>query len=337
MCHPPARQTLLVAADPASSLGWDTTPSQALDVFVHAQEREQPQLVETISPVLQDEAHVWAQDHVVKEPAAEEVCTRAQKCSICGEVVRGVVCRIPADVYASSTTIVHFGCAVGEHERVLTSRRKLYLKRCRRKLHRERWETVRAKKKAKQGAKKVTSDAPEATHAHRPVHSKWGQLQGESSCLQGLYKYIWDKGSSCLEALKSWAEKAAAKSAKQSLVCFASDVVLGSARSLGGAADKCQRFVASLVAVGFGDSVDCAQKPYRKPLVQQGSRGAGLARVAAARRGVRLARCVKIWDAIVLQKTQKTMQHCSEKRKHDFNKYVYMFEVGCASGIGSIE
>ena len=327
---PPARQALFVAADPASSQGWDTTSSQGFDVVLHAREHEQPHSVETISLSLQFEAHVWAQDHVVNEQAAEEGCTQAQKCSICGELVRGVACRIPADVYTSSTTLVHFGCAAGEHERVLASRRKLYLKRCRRKLHRERWEIVRAKKKAKHRARAVTSDAPESTHAHRSAHAECGELKRESPCLQGLYKYIWDKGSSCLEALKSWAEKAAAKGAKQSLGCSAPTAVSDNDCSLGGAADRCQRFVVSLMAaVGFGDSMDCAQKPYKKPLVQQGSRGAALARVAAARRGVRLARCVKnIGCSSFFHTTHTTIQHCSEKGS---TISTIMFEVGCAS------
>jgi len=198
----------------------------------------------------------------------------------------------------------------------------LYSKRCRRKLHEERWEIVRTKRKPKQRASADTSSTPEPTQKKTPFYAECAPPLGESSCLRGLCRHIsllgnfavdfqrdlstswrrlwtsssWEKCCSFCEVPKSWAggvqrdtaEEASAEAAKELLGYGAS--AFYDDGFLGCVAKKCRILLASVVAAGFTEAADVTQAQRRKRLVQQGSRGAHLARITAARRGVRICK-----------------------------------------------
>ena len=338
-----------------------------LSPTAHGERRYDEDLASNICS-LQDEAYEWAREQIVKVPPPEEPEERVGVCSICEGDFRGVACRIPAGVYTSTTTVVHFGCAVAEHERVLVSKRRLYKKRCRRKLHQERWEIVRAKRKPRQRGSADTSATPEPFPARTPLSAVRAPSPGEGSCLQGLWQRSsmlgsffvdlqrhwfkswrrmstsnsdlpggngeqpdtptpcwtrcigkacrwcctgstndgcrgrvnvapWHERNSCREVLKSWAEgvqreaaeEAAAEAAKE-LLGFGDSEAASKNSFLVILRRKGRRLLASFIARRFAEAADVAHGRREKRLVQQGSRGAHLARMTAARRGVRLCK-----------------------------------------------
>ena len=107
----------------------------------------------------------------------------------------------------------------------------------------------------------------------------------------------WHERNSCREVLKSWAEgvqreaaeEAAAEAAKE-LLGFGDSEAASKNSFLVILRRKGRRLLASFIARRFAEAADVAHGRREKRLVQQGSRGAHLARMTAARRGVRLCK-----------------------------------------------
>jgi len=255
-----------------------------------------PQLLEH-DDFLADEAYEWAREHVVQSPAAEESEDQRRACSICGKVVLGRACSSP------TSGILHFGCAAAARKQILLAREAKYLRQRRRKQHQERWEAARARRKPKQQPQSSMAASVELDLAKASPERK----MEEDSCQGGLYKLIgavssWaadfqlDVCMSRRQMLKSWArevqreeaEEASAEAVRELLGCGEADAAFDDSGFLGPVAKKCRRLFASLVAAGFAEAADVTQTRRKKRLVQQGSRGAHLARMTAARRGVRI-------------------------------------------------
>ena len=278
-------------------------------------ESRQPEYVELDSS-LADEAYEWTLEHVIEAPPAEESDKQPCACSNCGEVVLGVACRVPM------SGLLHFGCAVAERKRMLLAREAKYLKQRRRELHQERWEAIRPRKKPKRRPRSSMA----CSAAVNLVETSTGRKMEEESCQGLLYKLIgaassWaahfrlDAFMSYHQMLKSWAgrvqreeaEETSTEAAKELLGCGEAETVFYDNGVLGCVAKTCRRLFASLVAAATAEAVEITKTRRRKRQVQRGSRGAHLARMAAAQRGVRLCR----WSLVRQRRAVHKWAHAS--------------------------
>ena len=291
---------------------------------------------------LQDEAYEWAFAHVVEddENGAGSQESRRCKCQLCGVPILGVVCNIP---HAGA---VHFGCAASEHQRLYDRR---FLKRCRQKLHKDRWEEVRPKKKKKKSKQRIalttTMPAPpkaapwqdavtaprcktSSFHGFAPeCQTQWAAHASEPrsfSCLAGwlamLQGFSWPVlrwpfqnlmcagGTSIGAAMADMRQRREAHLAKQAREeeLLAEMGRTGRAEKqtsatflawLGGALGKVGCFAWLGESVLCGGTCSVLRRPVPQRVIQKGCRGAHLARRAAARRGVKLAKWGRVCEA----------------------------------------
>ena len=142
-----------------------------------------------------------------------------------------------------------------------------------------------------------------------PRHAESEKSAEGISCQQGFHKLgssisTWmsqlrmAKRRSCREVLQSWAgelqrefaEAAADEAAKELLGCDEPKVSCGKTGPCSWAMQKSLSLIAPTLSGVPPNAASVAQESRRRPLVQQGSRGAHLARLNAARRGARLSK-----------------------------------------------
>ena len=270
------------------------------------------------------EAFDMAATHVLNMVTTSTESEQAHTCTICGQAVIGVVFDSPW------SGLAHYRCAAAEYELLLWSRERRHLRRCRQKVHKERWEDARTKRKPKQRFGLPMATTPPPNPGQLPscmpitcsvvttaasMANVWTAFR---TCLPTLPNFTfhllsdlvatgfrrarssiaWHERSSCREVLKWWAEgvqreateEAAAEAAKE-LLGFGDSEAASKNSFLVILRRKGRRLLASFIARRFADAADVAHGRRReKRLVQQGSRGAHLARMTAVRRGVRLCK-----------------------------------------------
>jgi len=269
------------------------------------------------------EAFDMAATHVLNMVTTSTESEQAHICTICDQAVIGVVFDSPW------SGLAHYRCAAAEYELLLWSRERRHLRRDRQKVHKERWEDARTKRKPKPGFGMPAATTPSPNPPQLPscmpttcsvvtaaasMASGWTAFREWLPTLPNSAFYLlsdlvaagFRRGRSAIAALRQREAMALAKKAeldllheeqqslratpqdygflyKKSNACWSTAVVSTSAC-------KCWNFLWSLLEPPGDDTHDRR----RKRLVQQGSRGAGLARIAAARRGVKLTRWSRV-------------------------------------------
>ena len=267
------------------------------------QGENEPMRLQQLPHALRDEACEWACEHVLQAPFTEDPGQPLLQCGLCGVDISGVVCHTP------SWGVLHFGCAVAERESMLRARDARYMKRCRRERHNEFWQAARARKRPQQRPCQPTASRVESDAVHAPPRA----MARGSSCWGGLCMQIVSLSSlaarSCLDRFASWrrmlasggaarrreaAEKAAAQAERELLGWDACNAAHGSAGFLSTVANKCLSFFQGCMAPTRHEEPVVTMPRCGKRLLQQGSRGAHLARMSAAKRGVRLQRWSRV-------------------------------------------
>ena len=272
---------------------------------------------------IKDEAREMVVLHMATTSTENE---QANICTICGQAVLGVEFESPWSGPA------HYGCAAAEYEYLLWSRERRRLRRDRQKAHKERWEDVRAKRKPKQGFGLLVATTPSSNPpppqlpscmsttyslvtATASMTNAWTAFRQWLPTLPSSTFYFlkdlvatgFRRGRSAIAVLRQREARALAKEAELDLLSDEQESLRAVPQDYGvfhkvrnafwstavfhTAACKCWKFLRSFLEPARDDT----QHLRCKRLVQQGARGAGVARIAAARRGVRLARwtCVR--------------------------------------------
>ncbi len=272
-----------------------------------------PALLEEPDRSLRDEAFDLVWQHAINSDAID---APRRACEICGKGILGVA-------YASPCSdIAHHGCALTQQEGLLQIRERRHRTRCRQQQHKERWAAVRQRRRQKQGPDKsqVQPQNAKDTLLEIPVH---GVVVEQGSCWGGFSKWLLALGRSAGKFIRqhrwksSWevlgqaaasrelasAEKAASEAERELLGIGASSRLAADAcpwvavcwdallKAVAGLCQKIQSFWRE--AWPWRCAAGVPKRRCRK-LVQQGSRGAHLARMAAARRGVQLARWPRV-------------------------------------------
>ena len=237
----------------------------------------------------------------------EDVALDGVACMICGLNIYGVVCCGPL------TAQVHYACAVSQQQELADSRIKRYLKRCRRASHLERWENQRAKKlkRAREPRSgvyltpEITPECKATVDTPGCLHAAWQSMATLVNAVS--FRTLREAGVAGLayvqDAANAWlhndAEVLAANAAESLLDPglhrrghgSSGSKLEGLWQTCIGMLQNCFRSVLTLVARPAHTTFLVRR---RRKLLQQGSRGAHLARMAAVRRGVSLSNWSKV-------------------------------------------
>ena len=225
-------------------------------------------------------------------------------CQLCGTSIQGVICAGPL------TGQVHYGCALLEQDDLGSGWQKRHERRRAQKMHQERWEKIRpkrSKKYAKQKRPPPDTSKPASMPASAP-----GAVA--SSCVGEVLAHLWQLRLPMLPVCLAGSVGAVLESGRAAIAGIqqhcATHLAEQLERALPGQTEAqlpCGAFLHFLAEAGhkiysclFPDHASGRYAKMLRPAtraIQKGSRGAHLARIAAARRGVRLTRWSEVRQA----------------------------------------
>ena len=314
--RPPERQHL--APSYAEQVSGDTLRDEAADTNVAspadavAAEPPNTQAIEVQTPLGKACAQELCSEAVVTIVEVPEQVREAAGvvlCQLCAESIEGVVCCGPL------TGQVHYGCALNEQDVLDSGWQKRHERRRAQKVHHETWDHIRAKSprhvKRRPDAVSRPEPRPESATVNVQAASQQGRRHApgrtseqrprssEASC--------WGWFSTTLAGLP-WNLHAAAPqddAAEETAALAEKELLHGGAGCTEGVhAQTCQAWLDSWPQWWHEDTTT---KCHHRKLKQQGSRGAHLARMAAGRRGVRLAK----WSRVRQHRAAHSLVHTS--------------------------
>ena len=275
-------------------------------------------------------------------------------CRMCGEVIYGVVCDGPL------SQRVHYGCAQLQCKAIRSTAENRFNQRTKQREHTERWDKIRCRKQKRRwhrqplfasgrdsasgstqgGSAKAQAPAnpftmfpqnrqEEAGSHNGDRESHWFGMTPSSPSAVTCFASVRKMLSDALIARQLRLDEAIAAAAAEEVLHWCPDPDETEHR------ESCSRSLCKVwegVLAGASEwfhrlslscsSFDTTPKKYSKKLLQQGSRGAHLARIAAAKRGAKLVKwkdvrrqcinssiCSQVWSTIVttLDRMAKTM------------------------------
>ena len=253
---------------------------------------------------------------LLEVPAEIRDATGPIICELCGLSIQGIICSGP------SMRQVHYGCALREECRLEAAWQKRHDRRRAQQMHKERWESLRPKRSPKRARATKPYPATSKPARKEPLPPEPTHTSCFGGCFGGVLASIWQLlpstplapvtrsaqvASDAFQRFVAGAQQACAiqlaERAEYELVEGADAKPYASlSRFLVGAGSKICSFL-----LPFASWESQEDRGHTTRMIQKGSRGAHLSRMAAARRGALLMR----WGLVRQRRREHTWQRSS--------------------------